>query len=172
MEVSRFDKEFRKLYLPLCMFALRIMEDRDAAADIVQDTFAAVWSGFEDTDAPANFKAYMYMAVRNRCVSRIRSESATIPINESGVTEMSEEDIDTSERDARLWKALDSLPEKCRRVFLLSKRDGLSNAEVAEELNISVKTVENQMTKAYSRLRKSLGARRHGSDLMSLIMFF
>lgn len=70
--------------------------------------------------------------------------------------EPTEEDIDTSERDARLWKALDELPPRCRTVFLMSKRDSMSNREIAEELSISIKTVENQITKAYSRLRESL----------------
>ena len=64
--------------------------------------------------------------------------------------------IDTSERDAALWRAIEALPERCRRVFLLSKRDGLSHAEIADEMGISVKTVENQITKAYSRLRGEL----------------
>jgi RNA polymerase sigma-70 factor (ECF subfamily) len=67
-----------------------------------------------------------------------------------------EEIIDTSFRDARIWKAIDELPEKCREIFLMSKRDGLSNAEIADEMNISIKTVKNQMTKAFTRLRESL----------------
>lgn len=70
---------------------------------------------------------------------------------------ISEEDIDTSERDARLWRIIDSLPDRCREIFLLSKRDGLSNAEIAEELGVSIKTVENQITKAYKRLRPGKG---------------
>ena len=69
---------------------------------------------------------------------------------------MSDETVDTSQRDARVWKAIDELPERCREVFLLSKHDGLSNEEIAEELGISIKTVKNQMTKAFSRLREAL----------------
>ena len=69
---------------------------------------------------------------------------------------MSDEEIDTSERDAALWRAIEALPERCRRIFLLSKRDGLSHAEIADEMGISIKTVENQLTKAYSRLRGEL----------------
>ncbi len=72
------------------------------------------------------------------------------------VPEISDEVIDTSVRDAKIWKAIDSLPEKCREVFLMSKRDGFSNQEIADELGISIKTVKNQMTKALSRLREAL----------------
>jgi RNA polymerase sigma-70 factor (ECF subfamily) len=73
--------------------------------------------------------------------------------------EITNEEIDTSERDARLWQALDNLPDRCREIFLLSKRDGLSNAEIASELGISIKTVENQITKAYKALRGELSSR-------------
>lgn len=72
------------------------------------------------------------------------------------IPEISEEAIDTSIRDARIWKAIDGLPEKCREIFLMSKRDGFSNQEIADELGISIKTVKNQMTKALSRLREAL----------------
>ena len=69
---------------------------------------------------------------------------------------LTEEDVDTAERDARIWAAIDKLPERCREIFLLSKRDGMSNEEIADELGLSVKTVKNQLTKAFSRLRDAL----------------
>jgi RNA polymerase sigma-70 factor (ECF subfamily) len=99
----------------------------------------------------------MYRSVRNQCLSHLRSAVATEPIDDCGDVE--EDVIDTSERDAQLWRAIDDLPKRCREVFLLSKHDGLSNAEIADELNVSIKTVENQITKAYSRLRAALGER-------------
>ena len=76
--------------------------------------------------------------------------------NIDDVPEVEDEVIDTSIRDARIWRAIDELPKKCREIFLMSKRDGLSNSEIAEELNLSVKTVKNQITKAFSRLRDAL----------------
>ena len=66
-----------------------------------------------------------------------------------------EEDILRSERDARLWDAIDRLPPERKKIFLLSKRDGLKYQEIAEELNLSVKTVENQMSKALKALRET-----------------
>lgn len=96
----------------------------------------------------------MYRCVRNECVSfcRGRKELETL----DNIPDVSEEVIDTSFRDARIWKAIDDLPDKCREIFLMSKRDGFSNEEIAEELNISIKTVKNQKTKAFARLRESL----------------
>ena len=66
---------------------------------------------------------------------------------------MTEEDIDTAERDARLWKAIDSMPPRRREIFLMSRRDGLTYAAIADELGLSVKTVENQIAKATASLR-------------------
>ncbi len=92
--------------------------------------------------------------MRNECISFLRGRKELEDID--SISEICEEVIDTSFRDARIWKAIDELPEKCREIFLMSKRDGLTNAEIAEEMNISIKTVKNQMTKAFARLRESL----------------
>ena len=67
-----------------------------------------------------------------------------------------EEAIDTSERDSRLWGVIDKLPDQCRNVFLMSKRDGMTYAQIAEELNLSVRTVEHHISKALERLRDAV----------------
>ena len=92
--------------------------------------------------------------MRNECISFLRNRKETVGTEH--IPEADEEAVDTSLRDARIWRAIDELPERCREIFLLSKRDGLSNDEIAEELDLSVKTVKNQITKAYSRLREAL----------------
>ena len=72
--------------------------------------------------------------------------------------EVGEDEVDPPVRDARSWKAIDELAEKCRGIFLMSKREGYSNEEIADELGISIKTVKNHMTKAFSRLREALNS--------------
>ena len=156
MTIREFETQFKALYLPLGMYALRIVDDTDDAEDIVADTFMKAWQAISDGAVVANFKAYMYRSVRNECVSFLRKRSDTVGIE--FIPDVDEEAVDTSVRDARIWRAIDDLPEKCREVFLLSKRDGLTNEEIAEELGISVKTVKNQLTKAFSRLRDALSA--------------
>lgn len=154
MTRREFELQFRNLYLPLGMYALRIVGDVEVAEDMVQDAFIKAWLAVESGSEIGYFRSYMYQIVRNECVSYLRSRKETVGLE--NVPEIDEEIVDTSVRDARIWKAVDQLPERCREVFLLSKRDGLSNEEIAEELNISVKTVKNQMTKAFSRLREAL----------------
>lgn len=145
---------FRALYLPLGMYAMRIVGDADIAEDIVQDAFMKILLQMDEGKEITDFKSYMYCSVRNECISYLRGKKETESLD--SVPEIDEEVVDTSLRDAKIWRAIDALPEKCREVFLMSKRDGLSNEEIADELNISIKTVRNQITKALARLREAL----------------
>ncbi|MDE6324284.1 MAG: RNA polymerase sigma-70 factor [Paramuribaculum sp.] len=154
MRIYEFEKEFKRLYLPLGMYALRIVGDACDAEDIVQNSFLKVWQSIDDGRQVENFTGLMYRTVRNEALDYLRRCRPTVRLDE--IPEADAPAIDTSERDARIWRAVDSLPEKCREIFLMSKRDGLSNGEIAEELGLSEKTVRNQMSKAYSRLREAL----------------
>lgn len=154
MTSKEFEEYFRKLYLPLGMYALRLVDDADVAEDLEQDAFMKAWLYIENGNEIENLTSFMYRTLRNECLKYLRDRHEML--GEDFIPEISEEDIDTSLRDARIWRAIDRLPEKCREVFLMSKRDGLTNEEIAEEMGISVKTVKNQMTKAFGRLRKAL----------------
>lgn len=138
------------------MYALRLVDDAVIAEDMVQDAFMKAWIYIEKGGEIDNFTAFMYRTLRNVCISYLRDKRDML--GEEYIPDVEEEDIDTSFRDAEIWKAIDSLPEKCREIFLMSKCDGLTNEEIADELGISVKTVKNQMTKAFSRLREALSA--------------
>lgn len=154
MTIREFEIFFRKWYMPLGMYAMRIVGDADDAEDLVENTFVKAWQAIHDGRDLDNFRSYMYLLVRNECIDFLRKKKNLADVSE--IPDVEEETIDTSERDARIWKAMDELPEKCREIFLMSKRDGMSNEDIAEELDISIKTVKNQMTKAYTRLRESL----------------
>lgn len=154
MNRHEFELQFKSLYLPLGMYALRLVNDIDQAEDIVQEAFLKSWNRIEQGEEIGNFKRWMYRCVRNECISFIRSCKETVGIEE--IPEAGDEAIDTSERDARIWRAVDDLPDKCREIFLMSKRDGMSGDEIASELGISIKTVKNQMTKALARMREAL----------------
>ncbi len=152
-----FEREYKSLYRPLCLFALQYTNQLDDAEDIVQQTFADVWEKICEGMSILNLKAYLYQAVKNRSIlyaSQERAESfdADIP-EEADITD--DERIQLAERDARLWTAIDQLPDERRRIFLLSKRDGLKYQEIADELHISIKTVENQISKALKALRET-----------------
>jgi RNA polymerase sigma-70 factor (ECF subfamily) len=147
---------FRYNYRPLCLYALHYLGDSDMAADVVQECFATLWEKLEAGLAVANRRAYLYMTVRNRCLDQLRRKGMQTeslkPYDTYGIID----DDDAQERsqiEARLWTAIDSLPEKCREVFLMSKRDGLKYEEIATELGISENTVRNQISKALKVLK-------------------
>lgn len=150
------DDLFRLNYRPLCMYALHYLQDTGLVEDVVQECFTVLWEKLEQGTQVANRRAYLYMAVRNRCLDHLRRKGIPTeslkPYDTYGIID----DDDAEERsqiEARLWTAIDSLPEKCRQVFLMSKRDGLKYEEIAEELGLSVNTVRNQISKALSALK-------------------
>lgn len=169
MNAKEFERQFNALYLPVCMYVLRMTEDLQESEDIAADTFAKAWEYFSDRDAPDNFKAYIYRMARNLTVDRMRVVRPAAAL--SDVADIPAEEIDTSERDAAVWKAVASLPERCREVFLLSKRDNLSHKEIAAELSISEKTVENQLAKALKVLRNSLSNSASLYDFTFILTF-
>lgn len=154
MHTREFERIYKRLYVQLCMYALRIVENSSVAEDCVQEAFLKTWRYLEDGNDIDSYSSFVYRAVRNECLLYLRNKKTIV--GEEYIPEVSEEDIDTSERDARIWRAIGILPEKCKKVFLLSKQQGLSNNEIAIEMGISEKTVRNQMTKALSRLREVL----------------
>ncbi len=126
------------------------------AEDVVQDCFVTLWEKLEGGMIVANRRAYLYTTVRNRCLDNLRKKGVQTeslrPYDTYGMIE-DDEAQDRSHVEARLWTAIDSLPEKCREVFLLSKRDGMKYEEIADELGISVNTVRNQISKALKILK-------------------
>ena len=94
------------------MYALRIVDNADDAEDIVENTFMKAWQIVSSGSEIENFNSYIYRCVRNECISFLRGRKELEDID--SISEICEEVIDTSFRDARIWKAIDELPEKCR----------------------------------------------------------
>lgn len=155
--ITEFERNFKLLYRPLCLYALQYLGQIEDAEDVVQQAFADVWERNREGTVIDNLKAYLYRTVKNRSLSLVtqapvRAATETCPEPEDT---SEEEQILSAERNARLWDAIDHLPPERKRIFLLSKRDGLKYQEIADELHISVKTVENQIGKALKALRET-----------------
>lgn len=172
MTSLEFEKEYNRLLLPLGMYALRIVMNVSDAEDIVQNVFVNVWNRIQEGYEPENLKSYLYRAVRNASLKfQAKENNEYSAENIENAENVADEEIDTSERDARLWEAINKLPPKCREVFLLSKRDNYLYREIAEALDISVKTVENHYTKAMKALRKAYGLRDTDKNITFSIFF-
>lgn len=150
---------FLQYYRPLCLYALRLLSDLDRAEDVVQDSFVKI------LERPASIShlperqvaAYLFRIVRNRCVDELRRDGhqTVLSLESSGRGELpvKQEDMDEAVVAARLWTAIDALPDRCREVLLMAKRDGMTYREIAEELGISERTVEHHVAKALHILR-------------------
>lgn len=161
-DITAFEMIFKTYYQPLCNYAYSFVQDRDEAEEIVQATFLSVWEKRENLTIHTGVKPYLYAMVRNAALNiikheKIKQQHATV---ELAVAEKSAESVThtvmASELEGRIHKALNKLPEQCRLVFKLSRFEELKYAEIAEQLNISVKTVENQMGKALKIMREQL----------------
>lgn len=144
---------FLYYYKPLCLYALHYVGDVDVVEDLVQECFVKL---IEKPTAVID-KAYLYATVRNACIDHIRKgnplKTDITPTDLEG-TITDEEAAERSLHEAELWTAIDALPERCRMIFLMAKRDGMTYHEIAQELGISEKTVEHQISKAIRQLRK------------------
>ena len=161
-DLTAFEMLFRTYYQPLCNYAFTFVQDRDEAEEIVQSTFLNIWEKRENLSIHTGVKPYLYAMVRNACLNvlkheKIKQQHATM---EMAIAERSIESVAStviaSELEAKIHDAMDHLPEQCRLIFKLSRFEDLKYAEIAEQLNISIKTVENQMGKALRIMRDQL----------------
>ena len=160
-----FDHFFTAYYLPLTYFAQGFLKTRDAAEDVVEDSFIKLWERRSLLESTAAIRAYLYTTVRNACIDLLRREKRkVIYLHEAARTADTEEvpvlhRMIAAETMHRLYAAIDTLPPKCRRVFEMFYMEEKSLNEIAEELGIAVTTVISQKKRALELLRKKLPSR-------------
>jgi RNA polymerase sigma-70 factor (ECF subfamily) len=159
---AAFKELFSREYPRLCQYALAYMQDTHLAEDVVQDTFIKIWEQKRDLVSSPNARFYLITAVRNNCISVIRKQRSQQVHYTDETPEPEPEPFFTAtqareaatEQSRRIEEALNQLPPKCKEVFLLIKLHGMSYKQASEALDISVKTIENQMGKAIKILRE------------------
>ncbi|HYG53536.1 MAG TPA: RNA polymerase sigma-70 factor [Flavobacteriales bacterium] len=158
LDASQFEQMFNLHYTMLCNVANNIVRDRDAAEDIVQELFASVWRKRDQLDLSLNFKGYLLRSVSNASLNYLESNKrkTSLGINENRLEEGNAETLSAIELKKQVRKALDGLPPRCRTIFVLSRIYDMKYREIAAHLNISVKTVENQMGIALEKMREQL----------------
>jgi len=149
---------FKKMYAPLTNYAYKVVRDRLIAEEIAQEVFIYLWDKRSQITISSSLTSYIYSAAKNRCINYLKLE---LPKRQSEVdiTEMTQL-MQTSDnrQDPELLKkvvdmAIDTLPEKCKEAFILSRYSGLTYDEIAEEMDLSKKTIENQISIALKKLR-------------------
>ncbi|MBL4752474.1 MAG: RNA polymerase sigma-70 factor [Flavobacteriales bacterium] len=153
---------FNQHYEFLCNTANRLLNDRNAAKDVVQDVFLQLWRTRIDLKIVQSERAYLYRAVVNGSLKYLAKNKRTILVNEDSAlhSDLKHRDVEEAmgyqelERDYK--KALNLLPQKCRAIFVLSRHEEMKYKDIAGYLEVSVKTVETQMSIALKRLREYL----------------
>ncbi len=160
--LQSFEVLFRQYYQMLCAYAYRFVSDTETAEEIVQDLFFKLWERRGELQITTSVKSYLYSAVHNRCLKFIEHRNVETRyrnyylMHESEVDSEPQHAADAHEIQIIIDNTLDSLPERCSRIFRLNRFEGLKYQEIAEKLSISIKTVEANMGKALKMLRKNL----------------
>jgi RNA polymerase sigma-70 factor (ECF subfamily) len=159
---AKFKEFFENHYEELVFLSHRYVKDSDTARDIVQKAFIQLWDKRDEIDPDRNVKSYLSTSVRNLSLNWLRDNKKFnqdllayegIEIEDESVPG---HELETEDLQKKIDSALALLPEKTREVFILKREEGLKNSEIAERLDISIKTVESHMSKALKIFREEL----------------
>jgi RNA polymerase sigma-70 factor (ECF subfamily) len=149
---------FREHYKYLCAVSYGVCNDTNAAQDMAQEVFLTIWKNRHKLQINTSLDSYLKRSVINRTINHIKSKYKSSTSLDWEDRDVRHEDsaqklLEYKELDEAMRFAIDSLPDRCREIFLLSRFSDLKNKEIATKLDISIKTVENQITKALKLLR-------------------
>lgn len=158
---SALKELFQENYTAVCKTIHRFIRDRNLVEDLAQDVFLRFWDKRNQINITSSLNAYLHRMAINEALAYIRrnkkyEQEEMTPNITSGMDDSAEDQYLQGELEANITNAINELPPKCRTVFQLSRFEELTYREIAEKLNISIKTVENQMGKALKILRLKL----------------
>jgi RNA polymerase sigma-70 factor (ECF subfamily) len=153
-----YKRVFHQYYRPLTLFAAKFIGDIDEAKEVVQEFFVRFWLRHRDIHIRVSLKTYLYQGVRNACINYIEADRVKQRrLSEYKHPTYSEENaleaMVLSEKEDTIMRTIELLPQKCREIFTMSRIQRKSNREIADELQLSIKTVETQISIALKRLR-------------------
>jgi RNA polymerase sigma-70 factor (ECF subfamily) len=166
---KEFDAIFRKTYSRLYFYALSLLSDESDAEDVVEEVFVELWRRRDELEWGDKLGSFLYRAIYTRSLNMIkRNGKSTKRLNAlndinakrmewlSGMTQEPTNNMEDAELRRAINNAIDELPQKCGRVFRMSYLNGMRNKDIAEEMELSVRTVEAHMYNALQFLRKRL----------------
>jgi len=147
-------------YERLCVYANLFTKDSAESEDIVQNVFVKIWTRRNKLNENISIKSYLYKSVYNEFIDHYRKNKPLVALDEKYIKEidsfLEEDEMSLQKAIIKLNEGIDKLPSKCREIFILSKKEGLSNDEISKHLNISLKTVEGHITRGFKALNHSL----------------
>jgi|TARA_B100001094_G_scaffold332484_1_gene404779 RNA polymerase sigma-70 factor (ECF subfamily) len=160
---AAFTELINKYNRKLFSYAVSLSGDYSLAKDIVQDVFIKTFEYRKKLDPQFSIQGFLYRSVYNQFINQYHKNKSLLKVHDEYVKFLDQIVNDTSESNFEkmieiLNKSIIKLPEKCRKVFILSKKDGLTNIEISEYLNISIKTVESHITYAFKQIKDNIPA--------------
>ncbi len=160
---------FDRYYKKMCYAGYRTYSDQHKVKDFAQEIFCDIWKKRKVLNITSSLNAFLTRAMRNKAIDYIRSQRLNFDEGAALQHLQTNEDPTSFTELQDIVKAtVDSLPERCRIIFNLSRTDGLSHKEIAQQLDISTKTIENQITKALKALRLSIA--KYNGELESALL--
>ncbi|WP_282134517.1 RNA polymerase sigma factor [Seonamhaeicola maritimus] len=156
-----FEQVYSEYYEKLCVYLLSYTSDKEKVEDTVQDVFIKLWNKRKELTIRSSLKNYLYRAAYNMLMDKYRKQKRRDELLSSYYHTAVMRAIETdpsikAEKIKKIKECIDLLPNKCKQVFMESKVTGLKRLEVAEKLNLSIKTVEGHITRAYSLIKKCM----------------
>lgn len=154
-------------------YALTLTNDHALSEDILQNVFLKTWAKRKKLNVHTSLQSFLFKSVYNEFINAYKKNRSTM-ILEHKYFESLEKAVHIHDDQSfeviigQITKEIQNLPPKCQQIFVLSKKEGLTNIEISEYLNVSIKTVEAQISKAFGILRKKLGNRY---DLIMFLIF-
>lgn len=165
---AAFAEVFHQYFKILRIYAQRFLDDREEAEEVVQDVFVKFWEKCASLAPDSSVKSYLYRSVHNSCLNQLKHQKVRDSYQQYVLKQLDEGVEDghllgsVEDTTQRILLEIDQLPPRCSEIFKLSRIEGLKYQEIAEHLEISVKTVEVQMGKALRVLRDKLKDLRGG----------
>ena len=161
---------FRDSYTPLVRYGNTFLKDTDETEDVVQQVFVSMWEKRAQLDIHTSVRAVLYRAVHNACLNRLKHQKVRRDYAGDWKNTQSDSEqtdaLEAAELQERINRAIETMPEQCARIFKMSRFEQLKYQEIADQLGLSVKTVENQMGKALKIIREAL------KDYLPLFILF
>lgn len=145
-------------FVPLCQFAHLYLNSTQEVEDLVLDVYTYLWEHSNEISLTLSLKSYLFQTVRNRSLNSLRNKRTMLSLDEAGdiINDEVASTLEMEELSFLIQEAICALPDKCQQVFRLSRERNKTNQEIADELGLSVKTVEAQITKALKRIKSFL----------------
>ncbi|WP_419211105.1 RNA polymerase sigma factor [Maribacter sp. X9] len=161
-QIDAYEYLMDTYYQKLCAYAYTLTNDHSDAEDLVQNVFAKLWFKRRKINPELSIKSFLYKSIYNEFVDLYRKNKNVTKL-ELKYLETLEAYVETEPENlekliSKVYEVIDKLPPKCREIFLMNKKEGLTNIEISEHLNISIKTVEWHISKAFKQLKEILSS--------------